>query len=66
MKTVFVKHNYHLSDRQIRSIIRARPKAHGQEIEMMLGIKGITLGELRRTLVELERHGLVSRTGGGK
>ena len=50
-----------LTDRQARSIVRAKPKMEDQEFRIMLRCPGMTLGEIRRTLIDLERRGLVIR-----
>jgi|GEM_PF-6935094 hypothetical protein len=59
-KSVLERHGAHLTDRQIRSIVRSKEMTQ-QELEMMIAIDGITLGEIRTTLHELETHELVAR-----
>jgi hypothetical protein len=60
MREVLAAHGTRLTDRQVRSVIRAG-KVSEQELGMMVAIEGITLGELRATLRELESHDLATR-----
>jgi predicted transcriptional regulator len=61
-KEILERSRVSLTDRQIRSLARAKPKANTQEVWMMVDVASKpTLGELRQTLADLEARGWIRR-----